>query len=448
MALMSEPQQTNAPSGRTLTLWQLMCFGVLTMPLAMGGLAFALFIPTFYAVDVGLGLTATGVIFAAGRLIDVFTDPAIGHLSDETRSKWGARRPWIVLGAPLYCIAVGALLSPPDGAGLLYLIAASTAYFLLYTIVDVPYSSIGLEISPHLHERSLLASSKAVFQVMGALTAASIPFVLALPADAALQTTAKFIIGLTVFGVVVFLLFMPSSDRTIKTPRHSLWTSTKIVLKVPAFRLLLVSFFIVQAANALTAGLTVLFVTHVIGQPQLIGAFLGLLFLATALFLPVWVLISHKSNKKTAWICSIAFCTVVLICAFTLTNGSVVGAALLCVALGACFGCDAIMPTSMLADIVYHYEERGENRFAGVFLAVKNAVSKLTFVIPMAIAFPVLDLVGFREASANGPAQLQTLLIFFAAVPIVLRIGALILLSRSTALPFAAPALPEGTHTA
>jgi GPH family glycoside/pentoside/hexuronide:cation symporter len=248
--------------------------------------------------------------------------------------------------------------------------------------------------------------------------------------------------------VLAFVLVMPNRDRVIKTPRHSLWTSTKIVLEVPAFRLLLTSFFIVQAANALTAGLTVLFVTHVIGQPQLIGAFLGLLFLSTAVFLPVWIVISLKRNKKTAWICSIVFCALALASAFTLTSGSILGAALLCIALGACFGCDAIMPTSMLADIVYHYEERGENRFAGVFLAVKNAVSKLTFVIPMAIAFPVLDLVGFREAGANGPAQLQTLLIFFAAVPIVLRIGALILLSRSTALPFAAPALPESSDTA
>jgi GPH family glycoside/pentoside/hexuronide:cation symporter len=106
MTQTSNPQGTKATAGRTLTLWQLMCFGVLTMPLAMGGVAFALFIPTFYAVDVGLGLTAVGVIFAAGRLLDVFTDPAIGHLSDETRSRWGARRPWIILGAPLYCIAV------------------------------------------------------------------------------------------------------------------------------------------------------------------------------------------------------------------------------------------------------------------------------------------------------------------------------------------------------
>ncbi|MEP4151970.1 MAG: MFS transporter, partial [Lentilitoribacter sp.] len=163
---------------KSLSFWQLICYGVLTTPLAMGGLALVIFIPTFYAVDMGLGLATVGAVFVFGRIFDVITDPLIGHFSDQTRSRYGARKPWMMFGLPFFCLATWFLLMPPEGSGIIFLIFVSAAYFLFYTIVDVPYSSIGLEISPHVHERSMLASSKAVFQVIGAITAASIPFVL------------------------------------------------------------------------------------------------------------------------------------------------------------------------------------------------------------------------------------------------------------------------------
>lgn len=429
----------NIVAPRTLTLWQLISFGVLTTPLAMGGLALVLFIPTFYAVEMGLGLTAVGIIFALGRVLDVFTDPLIGNLSDETRSKWGPRRPWIVLGTPFYCIAVWLLLAPPEGVGLLYLVAVSGLYFLLYTVVDVPYSSIGLEISPHIHERSFLASSKAVFQVIGALAAASIPLAFALSTGASLRFIAQVIVVLSIIGLASFLIFMPSHNRPVSAQRINFWQASKQVLKIAPYRKLIIAFFIVQTANALTGGLTVLYITHVIGQPKLVGAFLGVLFLTTALFLPVWVFLSQKANKKTSWMISILICCVVLVGGLLLEPNSIIGAGILCVVLGACFGCDAIMPTSMLADIVYQCEQEGKNRFAGVSLAVKNAVSKLTFVVPMGLAFPVLDLVGFNERGSNGADQLFTLTIFFAGLPILLRLIAFVVLQRSAELPIAQP---------
>ena len=81
-----------------LNLFGLMSYGLLTMPLAMGGLVMLTYLPTFYAVDLGLGLTAVGIAAVLGRLLDVFTDPVIGHLSDQTRTRFGPRKPWMVVG--------------------------------------------------------------------------------------------------------------------------------------------------------------------------------------------------------------------------------------------------------------------------------------------------------------------------------------------------------------
>lgn len=406
---------------KSLSFWQLLCYGVLTTPLAMGGLALVIFIPTFYAVDMGLGLAAVGAVFVFGRIFDVITDPLVGHFSDQTKSKFDARIPWMLIGLPFFCLATWFLLMPPEGAGLIFLVFVSGAYFLFYTIVDVPYSSIGLEISPHVHERSMLASSKAVFQVIGAITAASIPFVLALSVSSSLGVIAKSMVVLCLIGFVLFILFMPKVERQVTAPKIGFVQSIKFILKHRVFRYLLGSFFIIQSANALTAGLMLLYVTHVIGSPELVGAFLGLLFLATALFLPVWVILSRKFSKKTAWMTSIIFCSIGLVSAVFLGEGSVIGFAIFSVILGASFGCDAIMPTSMLADVVSETEKDGQNRYGATYLAVKNAVSKLTFVVPMGLAFPVLDLMEFEEKGQNGDTQILTLVFFFAILPIVLR---------------------------
>ncbi|WP_420409222.1 MFS transporter [Hoeflea sp.] len=424
---------TAIPAQRTSTFsyWQLISFGILTTPLAMSGLVLVMFLPTFYAVEMGLGLGAVGAIFAFGRIFDVVTDPLIGNLSDETRSRWGPRRPWMVIGVPLYCLAVWMLLSPPEGAGLVYLAAVSAAFFLFYTVVDVPYSSVGLEVSPDVHERSYLAGSKAAFQVAGAIFAASIPAIFALQVPAALTLTSEWIVGLSLLGLAAFLAFVPSKNRPVTAPRLGLVAAARLAFSQTQFRYLVGCFFIVQSANALTAGLTVLYITHVIRAPELTGPLIGLLFLSTAVFLPLWVFLSKKHSKKRSWMTAIATCSIALAGATFLGEGDVVPVALVCVLVGASFGADAIMPTSMLADIVDAGETAGTNRLAGTCLAIKNALSKLTFIIPMGVAFPLLDLAGFAETGGNTGMQLVALTGFFAVLPILLRLLSLVVIARA-----------------
>ncbi len=429
-------QKTPAQDARVLSNWQTVGYGFLSMPTSMVGLALVFFLPTFYATEMGLGLTAVGIVFAAGRILDVITDPIIGNLSDETRSRWGARKPWIVLGTPLYCVTAYALLAPPDDIGLVYLIVVSSLYLLAYTIVDLPYSSIGLELSPHLHERSYMASSRSIFAVAGAIAAAMIPAVFGLGPREGLSMTAMIVVALTFVGLALLLVSLPRGAREVAVPRQAFWTSTRQVLAVPSFKLMLSSFLIIQIANALTAALLVLYLTTIAGTTAATAnAFTGLVFLASALFLPLWIYLSKRWNKKISWVVAILCYALTSAIAAMVGEGSVIVLVGLVLIMGACFGADAIMPTSMLADIVYDFEQRGENRLAGVFLALKNSVSKLAFIVPMGVAFPVLDAVGFDQAAENGPVQAWTLIAFFAGIPMVLRLIAAALLLSSSHLP-------------
>jgi len=113
-----------------------------------------------------------------------------------------------------------------------------------------------------------------------------------------------------------------------------------------------------------------------------------------------------------------------------LNQGDIIPFATLCAVLGAAIGCDAIMPTSILADIVYDGEETRDQRHAGLYLAMKNSVSKLTFIAPMGLAFPILDGVGFVSGEDNSSSALTTLLFFYAALPILLRLIAIFIIRK------------------
>ena len=433
---MRPPQGDDMTPNRTLGFAQLLSYGLLTTPLALAGFALVIYIPTFYAVNMGLGLAAVGAVFVAGRVFDVVSDPLVGRLSDRTRHRLGPRLIWVMLGTPGFAAATWLLLCPPEGAGLVYLIAASALFFLFYTIVDVPYSAIGLEISPHHHERSYLASAKAVFQVIGAIAASLIPIVVAAQMGVALRGIALGAVVLSLLGAVLLVVFLPRTEAVPVSRRDPLFAGWVGVLRNPAFLKLITAFFIVQAANALTAGLMVLFLTHVIGAPQLVGQMFLLIFASTAVFLPVWVALSRWRSKRFSWGVSVLFASLVLAGALFLGTGQIGAIAGFSIALGAVFGADAVMPTSMLADIVAEDARAAGTRRAASFLALKNAVSKLTFVVPMGLAFPVLDLVGFDKAGANDAAALGWLGFFFAGLPLVLRLAAFVVIQR---LPEASP---------
>ncbi|NIZ11893.1 MFS transporter [Phaeobacter sp. HF9A] len=421
-------------SRRIMTVWQVLGYGLLTTPLALTGFALVIYVPTFYAVDVGLGLGAVGAVFVAGRLLDVVSDPLIGHLSDRTRHRAGPRLVWIVAGLPGFIAATWLLLNPPEGAGLGYLVAVSALFFLFYTVVDVPYSAIGIEISPDVHERSYLAGAKALFQVLGALVASIVPVALAAGMGVSLRMIAIVAVALAVLGVALLVMVLPPAPALVAA-RGPLLEGWRAVLNNRSFRRLAAAFFIVQAANALTAGLMVLFLTHVIGAPDLVGQMFLLVFAATAVFLPLWISLSRWRSKRFAWGASVVFAAAMLGFALTLGPGQVMAAAVFSTALGAVFGADAVMPTSMLADIVSDEAQSGDAPRAASFLAVKNAVSKLTFVVPMGLAFPVLGLVGFDKAGPNDAYALGWLALFYAGLPLGLRLLAFMMILR---LPVAA----------
>jgi Na+/melibiose symporter-like transporter len=155
----------------TLKRSTLFYYSLTDLPVAMSIFPVIVFIPRFYASDIGVSLALVGTIMIGVRIFDVLTDPLMGYLSDHTRSRFGRRRPWILAATPLMMLAIYQLFLPPEGAGAQHMLIWSMTLSVATTMMLIPYYAWGAELSTDYNERSRVTGARAMAGVLGSLTA-------------------------------------------------------------------------------------------------------------------------------------------------------------------------------------------------------------------------------------------------------------------------------------
>lgn len=121
------------------------------------------------------GLSPTMVSAAVGgtRLVDAFTDPLFGWISDNTRSKWGRRRPFILIGSILAGLALPLLFLVPRSFNhtqiFWFMLVSAALYAPIISAYNMPYQSLGSELTPSYHERTSVMSWKAYTQKLSGM---------------------------------------------------------------------------------------------------------------------------------------------------------------------------------------------------------------------------------------------------------------------------------------
>ncbi len=158
--------------------WKKLAYSVPAYALAIIGIPVYVYIPKFYTDVVGINVILLGYILFSVRIFDAVTDPVIGYLSDRTQTRFGRRRPYIGVGAVFIAVTMFLLFNPPQvspSAETVWFGVFIYALFLFWTIVTVPYESLGPEITFDYHERTSLFGMRDGFLIAGTLAAASAP---------------------------------------------------------------------------------------------------------------------------------------------------------------------------------------------------------------------------------------------------------------------------------
>lgn len=112
----------------------------------------------FYGMIVGVPTAILGAALMIPRIWDAFTDPLMGHISDNFKSKYGRRRPFIVLGAILMGLTFGSIWMVPvewgNTAKFAWILVTNLLFYTSFTIFSVPFVSLTYEMTPNYNERT------------------------------------------------------------------------------------------------------------------------------------------------------------------------------------------------------------------------------------------------------------------------------------------------------
>lgn len=401
------------------------------IPMAALTLPVAIYLPAFYAADMGLDLATVGICLLIARLWDAVTDPAVGILSDHTPHRFGKRKIWIAAGILPTVVSAWFLLVPGETTTPFYLIIWSCLLYTGWTMVVIPLNALGAEMSKNYYERVKITAWREGFTILGVLAALSLINLLALGGETeeenALHLIAYFVIAALPLTFIVF--WWKVKEIPISKPgKLTLRKGLQVLRNNGPFRRLIIAYLLNGTANAVPATIFLFFVEHAIGLPEYAGFFLFCYFASGVIGIPFWTYVSRHSSKHTAWCYSIGFaCIIFSTLPFIISEGDFGLFLTICLLTGFSVGADLALPAAIQADVIdVDRIDSGRER-AGLYFALWGMTTKLALALAAGIFLPLLEMTGF-DAETGG--NISALPYFYAFVPIALKITAMLLMWR------------------
>jgi len=160
-------------------------------------------LPTIYAKYYGVDLAVIGMVLMFTHLFDAVTDPVIGYLSDNTKTRIGRRKPWMLAGYGLLLFAVYRLFIPPDIVTPIYFAVYSFLFYLFFTMAEVPFSAWQMELSHDYVQRSRVVTYRTMSMTLGSLIFAVLPY---LPVFSVSEFTPE-VLRAVAFGIFILIPF-------------------------------------------------------------------------------------------------------------------------------------------------------------------------------------------------------------------------------------------------
>jgi len=409
----------------------------------------------------GLGMDPMlwGILFFLPRLFDALTDPIMGFITDNTHSRWGRRRPYILIGSIICGLSFIAMwqIYPENSEiyNFTYFLITSIVFYLGLTIFSTPYVAMGYEMSSDYHERTRLM---AVAQWIGQWAWVIVPWFFVIIYDPSIYSAPDVAardmsVWVGLFCLVLTLvpaLFCNSknnlvSESTGLSQRRLIDNLASFIegfidtFKCVPFRKLCIATFLVFNAFNTVAGFSWFIIVYYMnnGDPGVAGtwpAWFGTISALSTCFLviPIITYMSGKIGKKNTFLLaqfiSIIGYSMFWWC-FQPSNPMLMFIPLPLFAFG--IGGLFTLMMSMTADVCDLDELNTGSRREGTFAAIYWWMVKFGFAIAGLLSGLILKLIGFDQAVAiQAPEVLDSLKLAYIIVPITGTVIAMIVMSR------------------
>lgn len=388
--------------------------------LSAAGIPLYIHLPQFATVHLGLGLSALGVLLLAIRLVDLVQDPVIGWAID----RWpGAQRGFalaaglgLALGFPLL------FLTEPGPWLWLRLVAVLVILFTAFSLGTILlYSrSATLADSPAPPALVRLAVWREGGAFAGVILAAILPTLLV-----AMGAASG---GYTAYGLVLAGLALLAVAASWPIWRRPALPGERLSLRgmgdAGALRLLLLALFN-GLPVAITSTLFVFFVEDRLQAPGLAGPLLVLFFASAGLSVPFWGRASRRLGPRRVLFASMALAIAGFVGAAFLGPGDWPAFAAVCLATGAAMGAEAMLLPALFS---VSLTRAGLN--PALAFGIWTFAGKLGLALAAFTVMPLLEWQGYRPGADNAPAALAALGLIYAALPCLLKLVALAMVTR------------------
>jgi len=404
---LASSSQSPAPAPRPhLALSTKLFYGFGSVAYGVKDNGFSYLLLIFYNQVVGLRAEVVGAAIMIALIFDAFLDPIVGQISDNWRSKWGRRHPFMYAAALPVSISYLLLWNPPhwsQGGVFLYLVVTAIIIRTFITFYEIPSSALSAELTQDYDQRTSLLSYRYFFAWWGGLTLNFLAYFLFLRPDAAHKVGQLNPAGYVRYGataaVIMFIAILVSAAGThSQIPKFRVPPIRRLKLLAMAremistwsnrsFLFLTIAGLATSMATGLIASLNVYFNTFFWElTAQQISIFTLGVFLSAAMALTAAPILSRRFGKRPSAMVVIVLGVCIattpiilrLLGLFPLNHSPIllpilIGQTIVSTALSIT---GATLTASMIADVVEDSELRTGRRSEGLLFSASSLVQK------------------------------------------------------------------------
>ena len=399
---------------------------------------FSFFFLYFLTDVVGIMPAIAGTIILIAGVWDAVTDPVAGIISDRTRSKWGRRRPYMIIFLVPFAISAWLLFTSfnlSSGWTVAYFIGVCLIFYFVSDFITVPGNTLGAEMTRDYDERTTLVSWRTVWGSVGTLIGMVAPLLLVETFSGIFGTEmwgwSAMMATLAIVGTIPIFLAWNFTRGYEKYPQEPVKITIKdlqemLLKNKPFLNLAGVIVSVIGSVGILTVSV-IYFLEHYMGYSEDDTAVVFLTFQAAGiLFVPLVNWVIQKFGKRKATMIGGTLAALIFSSFYLVTPGQDVLLYVMFIAASLVVNFMYMVYWSMIPDVTEVDEFKSGQRREGVYFAVSDFINKIFMALGGFLVGLLLQVAGYipeapPESSINmirgltsfAPAIFALLLILF-----------------------------------
>ncbi|MFX0058656.1 MAG: MFS transporter [Candidatus Hodarchaeota archaeon] len=404
---------------------------------------FTIYIFTFYYAVIGVNVNLITIGFIFWSLWNALNDPLLGALSDRTKTRWGRRKPYLIVSLLPLCVIIVLLWTPPTNmeiASFIYFIIVMILFDMFFTMYDLNFCALFPEMFQNLDDRAKASAFKQIFTVIGLMFAFIVPTII-IPDLTDNKYIAEYMYSGIIMSIIIFIgafimIKFGTKERTEFSEDYKtappILKSLKYSLKNKSFRIFIImniTYWYVVGMLPVVVPLYGRFVLQIgEGESFLLGLLLGVAFISAAIFMALWRFIIVKVGMKRGVMLSMITFIITLVPFMFINNVSSAFIAFLFAGLGIS---GAIYFGDILLSAIIDEDEliTGTRRDGGYF-GINALLTKLSTILVIlsinivfnSVGWTIFDPLGTSEQTIFG---LRSLMFIFPACALIVGLVAI-----------------------